>query len=291
MKPPAFAYRRAGSVAEAVAALSEAPGRARLLAGGQTLVQELAARTTTVDTLVDIDTLPGLDHVVIEPTVVRVGALCRIATLERHAELADALPALVDSAARVAHPAIRNRGTIGGNVAHADPASGIPPVLLALDGEVVLVGPAGERTVPATEFFTGYRQTAAASDEIITEVRFARTGPRSGSAFAEISRRARGWGLAGACTAVRLDGSGAIEHLRIGLLALAPTARRAEAAERAGIGRRPEAATAAELAELAVADLEEIPSDRTASATLRRSLGRVSVRRALTLSFARALGG
>ena len=143
MKPAPFRYQRTTTVDETVAALTAGPGRARVLAGGQSLVAELCARTTSADVLVDIGAVAELDRVAIDADVVRIGALRRIAALETDTELAAALPALVECAARIAHPAVRNRGTIGGNVAYADPASGVPPVLLAHDGEVVLSGPSG----------------------------------------------------------------------------------------------------------------------------------------------------
>ena len=159
---------------------------------------------------------------------------------------------------------MRNRGTIGGNVAYADPASGVPPVLLAHDGKVVLSGPSGARTVAAAAFFTGHRTTACGPDELVTELRFRRPGPRAGAAFHEVSRRARGWGLAGACAVVGLDPdadrAGRIAWLWIGLLGLAPTAVRAERAEEMAVGRAPEAEALAAVAEAAVADLTEIPA-------------------------------
>ena len=290
MKPAPFRYRRAATLAEAVAELAAAPGRARVLAGGQTLVQEMSARLAAPEIVVDLGRVPGLDSVEVDAEVVRIGAMRTIAAIEVDQRLSGVLPALVEAARRIAHPAVRNRGTIGGNIAHADPASGIPPVLLAHAGEVVVTGPAGTRTIAATDFFTGYRTTANALDEIITEVRFPRPGARTGSAFVEISRRATGWGLAGACVVVRLDGRGAVNELRIGLLGLAPTAVRAARVERDASGRVLDAAAIAELAQAAVAGLEAVPADVHASAQLRRSLGQVSVRRALTEAVGRAMG-
>ncbi len=287
MKPAPFRYERTTTVDEAVAALAAAPGRARVLAGGQSLVAELCARTTGAEVLVDIGPVAELDHIAIDADVVRIGALRRLAALESDVELAAALPALVDCAARIAHPAVRNRGTVGGNVAHADPASGVPPVLLAHDGEVVLSGPSGSRTVAAAEFFTGHRATACGPDELVTQLRFRRPGPRCGAAFHEVSRRARGWGLAGACVVVALDGDGRIAELRIGLLGLAPTAVRATRAEDAAVGRAPDTEAIAAVAAAAVADLAAIPADVHASADLRRNLGRVAVRRALTEALSR----
>ena len=290
MKPAPFRYRRTATVDETVAAL--AGGRARVLAGGQSLVAELSARTTSAEVLVDIAGVAELDHVAVDADVVRIGALRRIAALEDDAELAAALPALVECAGRIAHPAVRNRGTIGGNVAHADPASAVPPVLLAHDGEVALTGPGGARVLAADAFFTGLRTTACGPDELVTELRFRRPGPRGGAAFHEVSRRARGWGLAGACAVVELDEGGRIAELRIGLLGLAPTAVRAERAEGAAVGRAPEPEAIAALAAdaVAVADLDDIPGDVHASPALRRSLGRVAVRRALAEAVRRAEG-
>lgn len=290
MKPAPFRYRRATTIAQAVVELAAHGGRAQILAGGQTLVAELSARRTAPEVVVDINGLRELDHVEITDDVVRIGALRRIAALEHDERLRTVLPALVDAASRIAHPAVRNRGTIGGNVAHADPASGIPPVLLAYGGEVILTGPAGVRTVAAEAFFTGYRSTETAPDEMITEIRFTRPAPGSGSGFAEISRRARGWGLAGACAVVTLRPDGQIGDLRLALLGLAPTAVRAEDAERRARGQAPDRATIDAVAEAAVADLAEIPADVHASPLLRRSLGRVAVRRALIDAIRRAGG-
>ena len=292
MKPAPFRYQRTTTVDETVAALTAGRAGPAVLAGGQSLVAELCARTPAPMSSSTSAAVAELDRVAIDADVVRIGALRRIAALETDTELAAALPALVECAARIAHPAVRNRGTIGGNVAYADPASGVPPVLLAHDGEVVLSGPSGARTVAAAAFFTGHRTTACGPDELVTELRFRRPGPRAGAAFHEVSRRARGWGLAGACAVVGLDPdadrAARIAWLRIGLLGLAPTAVRAERAEEMAVGRAPEAEALAAVAEAAVADLTEIPGDVHASPTLRRSLGRVAVRRALTEAVRRA---
>ena len=282
MKPAPFRYQRTTTVEETVAALAAAPGRARVLAGGQSLVAELCARTTSAEVLVDIAGVAALDHVAIDADVVRIGALRRIAAVEDDAELAAALPALVECAARIAHPAVRNRGTIGGNVAHADPASGVPPVLLAHDGEVVLSGPSGSRAVAATAFFTGHRTTACGPDELVTELRFRRPGPRGGAAFYEVSRRARGWGLAGACAVVPLDEGGRIAR-GADRPARARAHRRARRGRRGG-RRRPGAGSrgARRCRRGRRRRPHRDPGDVHASPTLRRNLGRVAVRRALT---------
>lgn len=287
MKPATFRYRRAATLAEAVAELSACSGTARVLAGGQTLVQEMSARQTAPDLVIDINHVSELDYLRVEPHVVRIGAMTRIVTVEQDPTVASVMTALAESAARIAHPAIRNRGTAGGNIAHADPSSGIPPVLLAYDGEVVLTGPAGMRTVAARDFFTGYRRTATAADEIVTELRFPRPTEPAGSAFAEISRRARGWGLVGACAVARLDGEGRFADLRLALLGLAPTAVRSQAEQQA-IGESADRSAAAALADAAVAALQEIPEDVHASAELRRRLGRIVVRRAISKAVDRA---
>jgi len=160
MKPPAFEYVRASSVEEAVAALAAGAGNAKILAGGQSLVPMLNFRLLNPATLIDINRIPGLDSVEEQAGGLRIGALTRHRTLETSPVVKRLFPVLAEAMTHVAHLAIRNRGTIGGSLAHADPASELPACMLALDATILVRGPAGERRIAARDFFTGIYQTA-----------------------------------------------------------------------------------------------------------------------------------
>jgi len=190
-----FELRRATSVEEAVRLLGEAGGDAKLLAGGQSLIPLMKLRLAAPAVLVDLGRVEGLSYVREDGGHIAIGALTR------HADVAasDAVPrALAEAASEVGDQQVRNRGTIGGSVAHADPNADLPAVLLALGGELVMVGPGGERTVPAREFFQGYLTTALAADEVLTEVRIPSAEK---SAYVKFNRRAQDWALVG-CAAV-----------------------------------------------------------------------------------------
>jgi carbon-monoxide dehydrogenase medium subunit len=190
-----FELRRASSVEEAVRLLGEAGEDAKLLAGGQSLIPLMKLRLAAPSVVVDLGRVQGLSYVRADGDRVAIGALTR------HAEVAasgDVPRALAEATAEIGDPQVRNRGTIGGSLAHADPNADLPAVLVALDGELVAVGPGGERTIPAREFFQGYLTTALAADEVLTEVRV-RSVERS--AYVKFSRRAQDWALVG-CAAV-----------------------------------------------------------------------------------------
>jgi len=289
VKPPSFKYFAAQNVEEVLALLAEHGDEARVLAGGQSLVQEMNARRTRPRVLVDLNRVPGLDFVQNANGSLLLGSMTRTATVERDAPIAASLPLLAEAAARVGHVAVRNRGTVGGNVAHADPAANLPPVMLVLDAEFTVRSENGERTVAAADFFKGAHVTALEPTEFLTGLRLAKPPPGAGSAFIEISRRGRGWGLGGVAAVVSLADDGTVADARIGLSGMAQTALRANEAEDAMRGRNPSVETWTAAAEAAVRTLNP-PADIHASSEYRRHLAGSLVRRALAVAGARAEG-
>mgnify|MGYP006325147681 FL=1 len=197
MKPGPFVHHAPTTVDEAVAVLGEVGHDGKVLAGGQSLIPVLSMRLANPGHLVDINGLAGLDAVHVTDTAVRIGALVRHAGLEQHEEAATALPLLRQALRNVAHPAIRNRGTTVGSIAHADPAGEMPSVLVLTDGVVEAVGPGDRREIAATDFFLGPLETSLADDELVEAVRFTRFGPGTRTAFLESSRRHGDYALAG----------------------------------------------------------------------------------------------
>ena len=270
MIPAAFDYQRAGSVDEAVALLAEHGDEAKLLAGGHSLLPLMKLRLATPALLVDIGRLRDLSYVRDAGDHVAVGGLTRHHDLQVSDVLAEHAPLLAHAAGQVGDPQVRHRGTIGGSIAHGDPASDLPAVLLALRATAVVRGPAGERTIEADDLFTGFLETAIGPDELLTELRIPKaTG--LGWSFQKLNRRAQDWAIVGvACVAAAEGGAS------IGLVNMAPQPVRAGATEAAL------AAGAALDDAAAMADEGTDPSaDLNASADYRRHLARVLVRRAL----------
>lgn len=278
MKPAPFAYHSPTTVADAVEMLGRGD-EAKLLAGGQSLVPLLNMRLAQPTDLVDLGAIRGLDEIERDEGVVRIGAMVRQAQAERSEEVSAALPLLTAALRHLAHPQIRARGTIGGSIAHADPAAELPAVLLALGGELVVEGPAGRRTIQAADFFQGFLTTALEPDEIIVEVVIPAQQPGTGWGCVEVARRAGDYALAGAMALLRIDG-GTVEDARIVAFALAETPVRAVAAEQVLIGRPfgPDA-----MAEAGSAASEQIDpgDDLQSSGKYRRHLASVVVTRAL----------
>jgi aerobic carbon-monoxide dehydrogenase medium subunit len=196
MKPAPFLYYRAASLEEAVGLLNGPAANGKVLAGGQSLVPLLNLRLARPEALIDLNPIANLSYIRLEAGGIVIGALTRQREIEFSALLAEKLPILVEAVRQIGHPAIRNRGTLGGSVAHADPAAELPCVLTALDAAVVAVGPAGERTIPAKDFFVGYYATALGDGEILKEVRIPLVEPPAGWSFLEFARRHGDFALA-----------------------------------------------------------------------------------------------
>ncbi|MBI2879474.1 MAG: xanthine dehydrogenase family protein subunit M [Candidatus Rokubacteria bacterium] len=289
MKPAPFAYAAPRSVEEVVALLAEHGDQAKLLAGGQSLVPMLNFRLARPEVLIDLNRVPGLDGIRLDGGLLRIGAMTRQSTLERHAEVLARCPLLPAALHFIGHPPIRHRGTIGGSLAHADPAAELPAVLACLGGEVVAQSRRGERVIPAAELFVGLMTTALQPDEVMTEVRMRLPAPGAGWAVLEVARRHGDFALVGVVALLELGGEGAIREARLALFSVGPTPVRARAAEEALAGRRPTAEEFQRAAAL-VEEALDPDSDLHASAEYRREVGGVLARRALTQALARIPG-
>jgi aerobic carbon-monoxide dehydrogenase medium subunit len=267
--PAAFEYRRADSADAALAALAEHGDDAKLLAGGMSLLPLMKLRLATPAVLVDVGRLAELSYLRDAGDHLALGALTRHRDLETSDLLAAHCGVLRAVAGQVGDNQVRHRGTLGGSVAHGDPASDLPAALLALDATLVVRGPAGERTIPAADFFVGFLETALGADELLTEVRVPKTGP-SGFAYQKFNRRAQDWAIVGAVAA--RNGTTRVALVNMGATPL--RARGVEAALAAGASNEDAADHAAEGT--------EAPADLNGSAEYREHLARVLVRRALT---------
>ena len=290
MKPAPFDYFDPKTVVEAASLLSQLDGEAKVLAGGQSLMPLLNMRLARPSALVDIRRIEGLDYVRGEDGALAIGAMTRQRTVERSDLVRKRLPLLQAATKLIAHPQIRNRGTVGGSLAHADPAAEYPAVALALGAELRAAGPNGERRMAAEEFFVTYLTTALAADEVLTEVRFPLPRPGAGWSIVEVSRRWGDFALAGAVATLSLDGGGRVEEARVALFGVGSTPLRASGAEEALAGERPDEKAIEAAARRAGEELEEPLSDVHATSEYRRDLARVLTGRALSEAAGRAEG-
>jgi carbon-monoxide dehydrogenase medium subunit len=273
VKPAPFEYHRPTTAEETVGLLAELGDAAKLLAGGQSLVPMLALRLAVFEHLVDVGRVEALRGIERTDGSVRIGAGTTQAAIERSAEVAEAVPLLARATPLIGHFQIRNRGTIGGSLAHADPAAEYPAVALALDAELEVLGTSGPRTVPAGEFFTGLWTTAVGDDELLAAVRLPVWSGRCGFAVREFARRHGDFAIAGAAVAVELGEDDRVRRCGIGLLGLGSTPQRAAAAEAAATGTPVEELDPADVGHRAVSGLDAIPSDLHGSADFRRRVG------------------
>jgi carbon-monoxide dehydrogenase medium subunit len=280
VKPAPFEYHAPATISDVVALLAEHGDEIKPLAGGQSLVPMLALRLTRFEHLVDLNRVDELNGIRRDNGTLTVGATTRQATIER-SELAEAVPLLARAAPLIGHFQIRNRGTVGGSLAHADPAAELPAVALTLDAHLEIATDAGRHTVPAADFFVGTWTTSLEPNELLTAVHFPVWDGRCGFDVDEVARRAGDFALAGVTTALQLDSGGTIQRAAIALFGMASTPVRASAAETALIGSQPDAAALSEAAQLAVRDLDP-PEDVHASSTYRLSVGAHLVERSLT---------
>ena len=286
MKSPPFEYLAPQSIDEVLAALREHGDEAKVLAGGQSLIPILALRLAHPAVLVDIGNVAELRGISSNGTLA-IGAAVTQRQAERSAAITAAAPLLAEALPLIAHPQIRNRGTIGGSIAHADPAAELPAVALALDATMVVRGQSGERTVGATDFFRSYLETAIGPDELLIAVRLApATGPGTGWSFQEISRRHGDFALAGAASQLTLDGDGHVVSARIAFCGVGSTPVRVDPTATLG-GRVLDKASIDEVARLAAADLDP-PSDVHATGAYRKHIAAVLAARTLTAANARA---
>ena len=279
MKLPYVGYEAPATVAEAVGLLAEHQDEASVLAGGQSLIPLLALRLARPAVLIDINGLGELSGVAAADGWVAVGAMTREYVTEESAVVADAVPLLAAALPLIGHEAIRSRGTIGGSLAHADPAAELPAVALALGAEFVVRSQSGERVIPAAEWFEGYLATSRRADEILVEVRFPAAGPDTGAAFQEVARRHGDFAIVGLAASLTFDGD-AISDARLAFSGVADVPVRAAAAEEFLAGMRPSPELFAEAARRATAGLEP-PADLHGSSEYRKKIAATLVRRGL----------
>jgi carbon-monoxide dehydrogenase medium subunit len=281
MKLPAFDYACPATLSEAVALLAAHDGEARPLAGGQSLIPMMAFRIASPKLLVDLRYVPDLRTIRISDDGVRLGAMVRWRDILDDRRLATANPLLVATVAEIAHHQIRNRGTVGGSLAHADPAAELPGVAIACDAEITAVGKAGARIIKASEFFVGALTTTLETDEVITEVHFPAWPANRRYAFQEFSLRRGDFALSGVALYYDLDGDGKAADASVGVIGVADRPLRLAAVEAVLNGRAIDDAAIAASREAACAAVDP-HDDIHASAAYRRSLTGTMVERALT---------
>jgi len=289
MIPAPFDYHAPGSLAEAIGLLQQHGDDAKVLSGGQSLLPLLKLRLASAVHLVDIGRIPGLDYIKEEGGYLKIGGRTRESALERSDLIKTKYPILHDTALVIADPIVRNRATVGGNLAHADPANDHPATMLALGAEVVVTGPGGQRTIPIDRFITGIFTTALQPSEILTEIRVPTPPARSGGAYVKLERKVGDFATAAAAAQVTLGADGKVERAGIALTSAGPTPVKATDAEKFLQGKTPDAATIAEAARLS-GKAASPSADRRGSVEYKREMARVLTARALTTAVARAGG-
>jgi aerobic carbon-monoxide dehydrogenase medium subunit len=282
-----FDYHRAKSLSDAQRLLAANPG-AKLLAGGHSLIPLMKLRLATPSAVVDIGRIPELRGISKSGDTIRIGSLTTHAEIAASGDVQKSAAALAEAAGLVGDPAVRSRGTIGGNIAHADPASDLPTVLVALNAQIVAVGPKGERTMAADGFFTGIMSTALAEDEVVTAIVVPASAKGQGSAYVKFSHPASRYAVIGVAASVTMS-KNECAAARVALGGLLPHASRARAVEKALTGKSLDAAAIAAAAAQVASDLgNDVTGDIFASAEYRAAVAPVYVKRAIAAAAARA---
>jgi carbon-monoxide dehydrogenase medium subunit len=289
MIPAPFDYHAPGSLAEAIGLLQQHGDEAKVLSGGQSLLPLLKLRLASTAHLVDIGRIPGLEYIKEEGGYLKIGGRTRESALERSDVIKAKYPILHDTALVIADPLVRNRATVGGNLAHADPANDHPATMLALGAEVVAAGAGGERVIPITQFFTGIFSTALRPGEILVEIRIPAPPPRSGGAYVKLERKVGDFATAAAAAQVTIGADGKVARAGIALTSAGPTPIKATAAEQFLLGKLPDGAAIAQASKLA-SDAASPSADRRGSVEYKREMARVLTARALAKAIARAGG-
>ncbi|MBI3000725.1 MAG: xanthine dehydrogenase family protein subunit M [Deltaproteobacteria bacterium] len=288
MKPAPFEYFAPQEVGEALELLQRYGEEAKILAGGQSLMPLLSLRLARPAVLIDINRLRDLAFIRSGPDGgLSIGALTRQRALERSGQVAAQCPLIAGAIPMIGHFQIRNRGTIGGSLAHADPAAELPAVALALGAEFLVHSARGQRTIGAEDFFLGYMTTAIEPSELLTEIRIPGTRPQVGWAIEEVARRRGDFATVGVVTLVELNGNHTCQNARIVVFGVGEKPERVARAERLPCGKRPDEHPLAEAAKAVTEDLDPV-SDVHASAEYRKEVGGVLARRALQSAFKRA---
>jgi carbon-monoxide dehydrogenase medium subunit len=290
MIPPSFDYHVPNSVNDAIGMLKKYGSEAKILSGGMSLIPLMKLRLAEPAHLIDINRISGLDHIKEADGFLRVGALVREADLEKSELIRNKYPLLLDTTLVIADPLVRNRATIGGNLAHGDPANDHPATMLALETEIVVVGPQGERKILATSFFTDLFTTALSSDEILTEIRIPIPPPGSGGAYFKLERKVGDFATAGVAAQLTVGKDDVCERAGIGLTNVGLTPVKARKAEEALQGKKIDGESIKRAAQLAAQ--ESAPTaDLRGSEEYKRDLVRVLTMRALNRALERSRGG
>jgi CO/xanthine dehydrogenase FAD-binding subunit len=286
MKPPAFEYHAPSTIEEALHLLSTLGPDAKPLAGGQSLVPMMNFRISHPTHLIDLNNVPDLSHIKTDGDCLRIGAMTRHRDVEHSGLIKGSWPLLCGVMKHVAHVQIRNRGTIGGSLCHADPSAELPAAIGALEGELVLQRGEETRVVPAREFFISALTTVLEPDELLVEIKIPPLPAGTSWAFDELSRRRGDFAIVGVAAVVRCDTAGAIDVVRLAFNGVGETFVRAHRAEAALLGRKPTADAVAEAAYIAASDLDP-PSDIHASAQYRTKVSEAMAERVLSRALAK----
>ena len=288
MKPAPFDYADPHTVDEAVSLLQEHEGDAKILAGGQSLVPLLNMRLARPGIIVDIGRLAGLDYIRDDGEALAIGAMTSQRSIERSPLVHEQQPLLEAATSYIAHPQIRNRGTFGGSIAHADPAAEYPALAIALDMRMKAAGPNGERVIAAADFFVTYLTTALEPSELLTEIRVPKLPDNSGWSIQEVARRHGDFALAGAIVTLTLADGGSCSDARIALFGVGSMPLRAREAEQLLIGEELNDGLIERAGQRASAEIDEPLADIHATSEFRRHLTGVLTQRGLSEAFARA---
>lgn len=287
MIPPSFEYLRPSTVPEAITLLQQYGEDAKILSGGQSLIPMMKLRLARPGYLIDINRISGLSHIKEEGGYLKIGGLTREAELESSPLIQSKYPLLVDTTSVIADPQVRNLATVGGNLAHGDPANDHPATMIALGAQVVATGAKGERVIPIEDFFVSLFTTALQQDEILTEIRVPVPPARSGGAYFKLERKVGDFATAAVAVQLTLDDKGNVQKAGIGLTNVGATPIKAKSAENFLAGKKPDEGNIAQAAKLAAGDAQP-SSDLRGPADYKRGLIRELTKRALARSVERA---
>jgi aerobic carbon-monoxide dehydrogenase medium subunit len=287
MIPPSFEYLRPKTVPEAVAMLQQHGDEAKILSGGQSLIPMMKLRLARPGVLIDINRISGLSYVKEEGGYLKIGGLTREAEMESSPLVRSKYPILLDTAHVIADPQVRNMATVGGNLAHGDPANDHPATMVALGAQVIATGPKGERVIPIEDFFVSLFATALQHEEILTEIRIPVPAARSGGAYFKLERKVGDFATAAVAAQLTLDEKGVCQSVGIGLTNVGPTPVKARKAEEFLRGKKPDESNIARAAQLAADESTPSP-DLRGPVEYKKGLVKELTKRALTRALERA---
>lgn len=289
MNPSSFEYFSPKTIDEAIGLLSKFQDETKILAGGQSLIPLLKSRFASIPNIVDITQIKEMSYIKESDSEIRIGSLTTISEIEESELLDGKLSLIKEAAKQVADPLIRNRGTIGGNVSHGDPANDFPSVMLALNAEFEVIGPNGCRVIEAKDFFVDTFETSLEADEILKEIRIKKPHGGEGSTYLKLKKGAGDFSVAGVAVHLTVNGELEINEIGIGLTSVAPTAVKAEDAEKFLLGKKPEKAVLEEASDLAVGAASPT-SDFYGSAEYKNKVLKILVKDAIMKSYEMAVG-